>query len=175
MMEEQGLKLKDLHAIAISEGPGSYTGLRVGMAAAKGICYALDIPLIMVSTLKMMANSASPDKSDLLCPMIDARRMEVFTALYDKSLNEVQTPVNMILSEDSFKEKLDAQSISFFGNGSQKFKGLISHPNANFQETEPIAAHMIILSYNKFKNSEFADLAYSEPFYGKDFHSSAVI
>jgi len=171
---EQQLSLSSLKAVAVSYGPGSYTGLRVGMSAAKGLCYALEIPLITVSSLKMMASTALSEQTDLLCPMIDARRAEVFTAVYDKQLNDVLRPVNKILDSDSFSDLLAQYSISFFGNGSVKFREMLQHPNAFFSTIEANAKHMILLSLDKFQKADFADLAYAEPFYGKDFHSTSV-
>jgi tRNA threonylcarbamoyladenosine biosynthesis protein TsaB len=174
MMEEAGISLQQLDAIAVSSGPGSYTGLRVSMATAKGLCYALQKPLITVGTLKMMAVAAREASTDLLCPMIDARRMEVFTAVYDHSLSEILSPVNIILEKESFKELLEKHSILFFGNGSEKFRSLISHPNASFKSLEATAEYMTGLSYSQFKNKEFADLAYTEPYYGKAFYTTFV-
>ncbi|HJW16906.1 MAG TPA: tRNA (adenosine(37)-N6)-threonylcarbamoyltransferase complex dimerization subunit type 1 TsaB [Flavisolibacter sp.] len=174
MMEEAGISLQELDAIAVSSGPGSYTGLRVSMATAKGLCYALQKPLITVGTLKMMAVAAMDTTTELLCPMIDARRMEVFTAVYDHSLSEILSPVNIILEKESFKNLLEKHSILFFGNGSDKFKALISHPNASFKSLEATAQHMTGLSYSQFKNKDFADLAYTEPYYGKAFYTTFV-
>jgi tRNA threonylcarbamoyladenosine biosynthesis protein TsaB len=174
MMEEAGLSLNELDAIAVSSGPGSYTGLRVSMATAKGLCYALQKPLITVSTLKMMAVAAIDASTDLLCPMIDARRMEVFTAVYDHSLVEILSPVNIILEKESFKEQLHTSSILFFGNGSEKFKSLVTDSNAVFQNLEANAEHMTGLSFSQFEKKEFADLAYAEPYYGKAFYTTFV-
>ena len=173
MLEEHDVAIKNLNAIAVSAGPGSYTGLRVGMATAKGLCYALQIPLILISTLKMMAVSALKEKTDFFCPMIDARRMEVFTAVFDQSLNEMEAPHNKILSESSFQNLLDRGQIVFFGNGSIKFKALVTHPNAVFKTIETNAMHMTGLANEKMIKREFADLAYSEPFYSKEFYSPA--
>lgn len=171
LIRECGLTLSRLEAIAVSAGPGSYTGLRVGMATAKGLCYALQIPLIVVNTLQMMAVAAQNKPGYLLCPMIDARRMEVFTAVYNLNLDEILPPSNMILEEKSFSDLLDQHQILFFGNGSIKFKTLVQHEKAHFEMIEATAEHMVKLSANQFGNQNFADLAYSEPFYGKDFHS----
>lgn len=174
MMEEAGISLQELDAIAVSSGPGSYTGLRVSMATAKGLCYALQKPLITVGTLKMMAVAAMDTTTELLCPMIDARRMEVFTAVYDHSFSEILTPVNIILENDSFKELLQTNSILFFGNGSEKFKSLTRDTNAYFKNVEANAKHMTGLSFSQFQKHEFADLAYSEPYYGKAFYTPFV-
>lgn len=172
LLKEEGCSFKDLNAIAVSAGPGSYTGLRVGMATAKGLSFALNIPLIALNTLKIMASAVKVEDGELLCPMIDARRMEVFTAVFDSHLNEVLKSTNMILDENSFSELLDAHHIIFFGNGSAKFRPLVAHPNAFFKEISSSALHMADLSYSMFLKRNFSDLAYSEPFYGKEFHSS---
>lgn len=171
LLQENNLSLQQLSAIAISAGPGSYTGLRVGMAAAKGLCYALHLPLITISTLKMMAAAAINEPTDLVCPMIDARRMEVFTAIYDKRLNEIAPPHNIILTEDSFTGFLNKHTITFFGNGSNKFQTICAHPNAVFKHIETTAVHLTTLSYACFQQKQFANLAYSEPYYGKEFYS----
>lgn len=173
LLHEKNISLQQLNAVAISAGPGSYTGLRVGMAAAKGLCYALHIPLITISTLKMMAIAAINEPTDLLCPMIDARRMEVFTAIYNKQLHEVAPPQNIILTEDSFTELLNKHTITFFGNGSNKFQSICHHPNAIFKPIETTAIHLTTLSYSCFQQNKFADLAYCEPYYGKEFYSPA--
>jgi len=171
ILQENGVRPSQLGAIAVSAGPGSYTGLRVGMAAAKGLCYALQLPLITVNTLQMMAAAVTEPTTNLLCPMIDARRMEVFTALYNQSLQEVLPSTNLILDESTFAEWLQQNTISFFGNGSIKAATVIQHTNASFISVTAGAANMVLLSAKKFFLREFADLAYSEPYYGKDFHS----
>jgi tRNA threonylcarbamoyladenosine biosynthesis protein TsaB len=173
LLQENNLTLQQLDAIAVSEGPGSYTGLRVGMATAKGLCYAAQKPLITINTLQMMAVAAQNEPTDYLCPMIDARRLEVFTSVFDKQLNPILPPTNLILGEDSFNEILKEHSITFFGNGSDKFRSLTRHPNAIFKTFDINALLMIPVSHTKFIKQNFADLAYSEPFYGKDFHSLA--
>ncbi|MGZ5285888.1 MAG: tRNA (adenosine(37)-N6)-threonylcarbamoyltransferase complex dimerization subunit type 1 TsaB [Flavisolibacter sp.] len=170
-LHEQGLQPHELNAIAISAGPGSYTGLRVGMSAAKGLCYALNIPLITINTLEQMAWAAGDQDKALLCPMIDARRMEVFTALFDESFDVILPATNKILDASSFSERLDQQKIFFFGNGSEKFKAVTTHQNARFGDITTTAQHMLPLVVKKLKRGEYADLAYAEPFYGKDFHS----
>lgn len=171
LLQEQEVSFAWLKAVAVSAGPGSYTGLRVGMATAKGLCYALGIPLIPVSTLQMMAASAAEAKTDWLCPMIDARRMEVFTALYDKKGQELVNPHNLILQPQSFTEWLQRRPITFFGNGSQKFSAVAQHQNALFETFNTDARHLVPLSFALFKQGRFADLAYCEPYYGKAFFS----
>jgi tRNA threonylcarbamoyladenosine biosynthesis protein TsaB len=166
-------QLKDLSAVAVVAGPGSYTGLRVGMSTAKGLCYALNIPLISLNTLKVMAlatnNEISP--SQLLCPMLDARRMEVFTALYDKALNELIAPCPMILENNSFSVWLNKQEIIFFGSGSRKWKELVQHDNAVFKDSFYTPQDIALISYKEFRQHAFSDLAYSEPIYLKDFYA----
>ena len=174
LLQEHDIELKNLDAIAVSAGPGSYTGLRVSMATAKGLCYVLQKPMILVGTLKMMAVSALEIEAEFFCPMIDARRMEVFTAVYDRHLNELVKPHNCILSECNFLSLLDEGRVVFFGNGSNKFKPLVSHQNAIFKELETTAEQMVGLAYQSMKKKEFADLAYSEPLYGKEFFSPAL-
>jgi tRNA threonylcarbamoyladenosine biosynthesis protein TsaB len=171
ILQQNGFVPAQLAAVAVSTGPGSYTGLRVGLSAAKGLCYALSIPLIGINTLQMMAAGVQQATTALLCPMIDARRMEVFTALYDQSLQTVLPPTNLILDETAFSGWLDNHSITFFGNGSKKAEGLIKHANAFFTDNAATANDMVLLAADKFEKNDFLDLAYSEPFYGKDFHS----
>lgn len=174
LVQQNNRSLSDLDAIAVSAGPGSYTGLRVGMATAKGLCYALGKPLITLSTLKMMASAIDNKERAWLCPMIDARRMEVFTAIYDEKGNTIMEPTNMILDEGSFSAQLSQNCIIFFGNGSQKFQQICMHPAASFREAEPAARQMPALAFKEFNMGNFADLAYTEPFYGKDFYSPNV-
>jgi tRNA threonylcarbamoyladenosine biosynthesis protein TsaB len=174
LAEKAGVSLLQLDAIAISAGPGSYTGLRVGMSAAKGLCFALQKPLITINTLQMMAAAAQGGDTALLCPMIDARRMEVFTAIYDQSLKELVPPANIILTEESFSNVLNLQKVCFFGNGSDKFKNISQSINACFKTVEANAKDMPALSFAAFRQNIFANLAYTEPFYGKSFHLSNV-
>ena len=167
------IKLNDLNAIAVSKGPGSYTGLRIGVSTAKGLCYALDKPLIAINTLKAMAHEINHYNVNnyLLCPMIDARRMEVYTALYDCDLNEVQPTSAKILEEDSFHETLDSSNVLFFGNGSNKFQELIqAKSGAHFIDAvSPSAFAIGALAYESFVKNDFEDVAYFEPYYLKDF------
>jgi tRNA threonylcarbamoyladenosine biosynthesis protein TsaB len=172
LLEECNLALHWLDAIAVTEGPGSYTGLRVAMATVKGLCFVLQKPLITINTLQMMAAVAQNESTDLLCPMIDARRMEVFTAVFDRQLNFIAPASNLILNETSFDKFLQEHTVTFFGGGSPKFHQLIKHHNAIFKTFEINVLAMISLSNRKFINQDFADLAYSQPLYGKDFHST---
>lgn len=171
LLIDQNFRPAEIAAISVSEGPGSYTGLRVGMASAKGLCYALLIPLITINTLEMMATAALPVANDWLCPMIDARRVEVFTALFDKELNTVKPTTNLVLTAESFKEELQTHHILFFGNGSNKFASLLQHPNAQFANITANARDLVPIATERFKRRAFADLAYSEPNYAKDFYT----
>lgn len=171
ILESNDCEIGSIDAVAVIEGPGSYTGLRIGMASAKGICYALNKQLITLNTLLVMANAAKDEETDLLCPMIDARRMEVFTALYTKSLELVKEPAAITLHENSFVEELTSNSICFFGNGSDKFHKIKSNGSAVFKNIDFDAASMISLAERKFQKKEFANLAYVEPLYLKEFYT----
>ena len=173
IFEKNDLELRSLDAIAVTGGPGSYTGLRIGMATAKGICFALNKPLICLNTLLVMANAAKKESTDLLCPMIDARRMEVFTAIYTKELEIVKDPAAITLNENSFAEYLSTNSICFFGNGSNKFQAIEKSPQAFFSDIKTDASSMISLSEKSFTEEKFADLAYAEPLYLKEFYTPA--
>lgn len=173
LISEAKLSPNDLQAVAISIGPGSYTGLRIGLSAAKGLCYALNIPLITVGTLKMMAYAVNKEDAQLFCPLIDARRMEVFTAVYDKSLHEIMKPCAMIVTENSFFDLLSLHKIIFFGNGIKKLQHVLSHANAIFRNDTATAANLPHLAYKNFLEGKFSDLAYTEPLYIKEFYSPA--
>jgi len=164
------IELKKVEAIALSRGPGSYTGLRIGTSSAKGLCYALDIPLITISTLKAMAfEMAKNEKSVIYCPMIDARRVEVFSALYDVNNNQVRGVQADVVDENTYSEFL-ANEIIFFGDGSLKCKEIIIHKNAKFiKGINPSSKNLGILAKAKFENKDFEDVAYFEPYYLKDF------
>ncbi len=173
LFEEARLKLKNLDAVSVSMGPGSYTGLRIGVSAAKGFCYALNIPLIGIPTLMSMAKGAkySGQKEMLFCPMIDARRMEVYCALFDTNLREIQKTDAVIIEEDTFSDYLCKSKIAFFGDGAEKSKDILSkHSNAIFPDDYQISSeYMISIALERFKKKEFDDTAYFEPFYLKDF------
>jgi tRNA threonylcarbamoyladenosine biosynthesis protein TsaB len=165
-----------LDAIAVSGGPGSYTGLRIGVSTAKGLCYGLNIPLIAVSTLQIMTLAALAvklDKNLLYCPMIDARRMEVYAAFYDVNAEIVRNIQADIIDSESYTEILSKSEVVFFGNGADKCKTTLTHPNAQFiDDIYPSAKFMIPLAEKAFKNSTFVDVAYFEPFYLKEFHTT---
>jgi tRNA threonylcarbamoyladenosine biosynthesis protein TsaB len=173
VMQENGYRLRDLDAVAVSAGPGSYTGLRVGMAAAKGFCFALDIPLIAEDTLRVMAFAATkqlPD-ADLLCPMIDARRMEVFTAIYQNDGTPLLPSTAMVVEASSFDSWLQSRSVSFFGDGSNKCKPIIINTRAHFSEVEVHAGYLGYVAFLRYLRKEFTGLAYSEPAYTKEFYT----
>jgi tRNA threonylcarbamoyladenosine biosynthesis protein TsaB len=168
-MQQAGIKKNQLDAIAISKGPGSYTGLRIGVSTAKGLCYALDIPLISISTLKSLA--AQEKNAELIIPMIDARRMEVYTQTFEASLKPQNKIEAKILDDNSFNQELNSgKQVSFVGNGVTKFEKLVEPAsNLKFTDANPSARDMINEAYKKFKQHQFEDVAYFEPFYLKDF------
>ncbi len=164
---------KDIEAVAVSCGPGSYTGLRIGVSTAKGIAYGKNIPLIAVPTLEIIAVGALKNIAEtdnfLLCPMIDARRMEVYDVFLDKNLTEIRATQPDILDENSFSDELK-NVIYFFGNGSAKFKNITKNSNARFVENiAPLAKNMISIAEKRFAKRQFEDVAYFEPFYLKEF------
>lgn len=177
LVQRTGIQLTQIDAVAITGGPGSYTGLRVGLASAKGICFTLNKPLIIVNTLEVMAVAALENESTaeafLICPMIDARRMEVFTAVYDQSLQTIMEPQPMILDQHSFSELLEKQSVLFFGSGAEKLKGILSHAHMRFKNGHHNAGHLARLALKPFADQSFADLAYSEPIYLKAFFDTS--
>jgi tRNA threonylcarbamoyladenosine biosynthesis protein TsaB len=204
LLRKNNFGMRDLDAVSVTIGPGSYTGIRVGLSSAKGICYALQKPLLTISNLELWASvafnpfapdkdsttsasaSLSPDatyleqtkRSDivldaeiLICPMIDARRMEVYYALYDQTLSELSAPAALILDENSFADMLSRKKIIFCGNGVEKFKKVCHHPHAIFSETLAGAREMAALAFKKYVKKEFADLAYCVPLYVKEFEA----
>lgn len=156
--------------IAITIGPGSYTGLRIGLAAAKGLCFALQIPLVPVNTLEMMAYAAKEGTAALIRPLIDARRMEVFTALYDQNMMQLSEPAAMILDPTSFDKELLSNKIIFCGSGNEKTKAIVNHPNTIFSDKTATAADLAPLAEKYFSEKKFADIAYAEPLYIKEFY-----
>lgn len=166
-----GAKMADLQAVGLTSGPGSYTGLRVGMATAKGICYALNVPLVAVNSLLAIAASAKEVSTELICSMMDAGRMEVYAALYTRSLEEISEPAAIILDAASFSAELERNSIIFIGSGKNKFEKLCQNSNAIFGKDEFNASDFSSLIYTKFIQSDFASLAYLEPLYLKEYRS----
>ena len=175
IVQYAGYQMADLSAVAVSEGPGSYTGLRIGASTAKGLCFSLDIPLVVVNTLQAMANGMRrfAEAGSLLCPMIDARRMEVYYLLMDTDGKIVQASRPKIIEETSFEEELQSQKVYFFGDGATKVQSLLGNQsNARFvADIVPSAIEVGEIGWEKFSAGEFADVAYFEPFYLKEFHS----
>ena len=173
VMEQAGLTYAALDAVAVSKGPGSYTGLRIGVSTAKGLCFAIEKPLIGINTLEMMAQgfmNTHADYAGLVCPMIDARRMEVFTALYHNDLQEILPVTAKIIDETSYQEELANQQITFIGDGAAKCRESILSANALFSDLNfNSAASMSKLAFEAFNKGDFEDLAYFEPYYLKDF------
>ena len=164
-----------LDAVAVSSGPGSYTGLRIGVSTAKGICYGKNVPLIAIPTLKLLCvkpllSDDIEDENALLCPMIDARRMEAYTAIYDRALREVREVKAEVIDANTYNEWLDKGLVYFFGNGAEKCKEIINHPNARFiDNVVPTAKSMLPLAELAIAKGQYEDVAYFEPFYLKDF------
>ena len=174
LLEENNLKAKNLDAVAVSMGPGSYTGLRIGVSTAKGIAYAANIPLIAISTLESLAVGVSLknnfEKSAWICPMIDARRMEVYTAFYDMDIESKSKISADVIDTNSYVDILNERQVVFCGNGAHKCKTNITHKNALFIDNiECSSEFMTKLSMKAFLKSDFVDLAYFEPFYLKNF------
>ena len=174
LLNSNEIIVNQLDAVAVSSGPGSFTGLRIGLSTAKGLCYGGNIPLIAVSTLQTMsigfARQHDVPVSALLCPMIDARRMEVYTALYDKDGRQIEKTSAEIITEQSFASWLEGHTIYFFGNGAAKCRKTISHPHAIFPENHIHSArYMIPPALQAYSEKRFEDAAYFEPFYLKDF------
>lgn len=176
---DEALSFTDNHAIpfdavAVSSGPGSYTGLRIGTSMAKGVCYARDLKLIAVPTLELLCvpvllRHELPDEA-LLCPMIDARRMEVYAAIYDRALKTVRPTMADVVEADTYRQYLDEHPVYFFGNGAAKCMETINHPNAHLIEgIEPLAKYMFPLAEKRFLQEQFEDVAYFVPNYLKDF------
>ena len=178
-MVDEALSFTDNHAIpfdavAVSCGPGSYTGLRIGVSMAKGVCYGRNLKLIAVPTLELLCVPILlreiPEEDALLCPMLDARRMEVYAGIYDRGMKTIRPIQADIVEGETYKEFLDKRPVYFFGNGAQKCKAAINHPNAHFIENiEPLAKWMQPLAEKRFLNEQFEDVAYFVPFYLKDF------
>ncbi|HSP12545.1 MAG TPA: tRNA (adenosine(37)-N6)-threonylcarbamoyltransferase complex dimerization subunit type 1 TsaB [Salegentibacter sp.] len=169
ILKENQLKVSDLDAIAISKGPGSYTGLRIGVSAAKGLCFSLDIPLISISTLRSLARQVE-EKDALIIPLLDARRMEVYSAVFNAEFEQVRETRAEILEADLYTEYLEKGKVVFIGSGVEKFQTICEHPNAVFvPEALPSAKEMCIPAIQKYKKSDTEDVAYFEPYYLKDF------
>jgi len=180
LLSSSAIDPSSIDAIAVTAGPGSYTGLRVALASAKGLCYVWKKPLILVNTLEVMAQALIGEmqnlpvenpvfKNLLFCPMIEARRMEVFAAVYDRDLQKILPPSAIVLNELSFADILSTHKIIFGGSGHIKMKEILRHPNVIFSAAQHHASDMILFAERAFENQQFADIAYAEPFYLKEF------
>ena len=181
ILKKESILSSDLDAVAVSKGPGSYTGLRIGVSISKGICYGASIPLIGISTLqslswdivKLLPEPLKNDSTLWLCPMLDARRMEVYTAFYDTSFNEMKKTSADIITAESYLDILSEHKVVFFGNGSKKCKEVIKHKNAVFLDNiHASASKMACFAESAYNSGKFEDVAYFEPFYLKDFQTT---
>lgn len=169
-LKEASLSFSDLDAVAISKGPGSYTGLRIGVSAAKGICFSLDIPLISIPTLQSMANQVDLKPGELVIPVLDARRMEVYSCVYDNNYQKIRETRAEVINEESFVEYLGENKVYVMGSGAEKCRGVLQHPNFIFNESVvPSAKDMVSMAFEKYESKQFEDVAYFEPYYLKDF------
>ncbi len=169
VLQTATISLNDLKAVAVSKGPGSYTGLRIGVSAAKGLCFAQDLPLISIDTLQSLALQIQ-EQTDFIIPMIDARRMEVYTSVFNSKSEQLEETSAKILDENSFLSYLEKGKVVFLGNANEKFKTICSHPNAVFVDGKlPSANEMCLPADIKYKKSDFENVAYFEPYYLKDF------
>ncbi len=170
ILKENKVSAKDIVAIVISKGPGSYTGLRIGVSAAKGLCYAWGIPLIAVNTLESLAHQIKVTNNNLIVPMLDARRMEVYTSIINENYETVSATEALILDENSYTEHLEKQTCYFIGDGTHKFQEICTHRNAKFvTDKQPSAKELCVIGWEKFTNNETENVAYFEPYYLKDF------
>ena len=166
---EAKISKEEIDAVAVSKGPGSYTGLRIGVSAAKGLCFSLNKPLISIETLESLASSITVENG-VIAPMLDARRMEVYSSVYDAEGNQIREIKAEIIDKNSFSEYLEKGNIYFLGDGAEKCKEIIQHENANFIDDKfPSSKEMAALSFMKYKKDDIEDVAYFEPFYLKDF------
>lgn len=169
-LDMASLSFSDLDAIAISKGPGSYTGLRIGVSAAKGLCFALDIPLISIATLESMAHQVIQKTSDFIIPVLDARRMEVYSAVFDSDMSQIRETKAEIITENSFSGYAESGKTLVMGPGAHKCRDVLKNPSFDFKDgIVPSAKGMGKLSSLKYQNSDFEDVAYFEPYYLKDF------
>jgi len=170
VLKDSAKEMHDIDAIAVSKGPGSYTGLRIGVSAAKGLCFALDKPLISIPTLTLLASSIKAKNNEFIIPLLDARRMEVYSAIFNSKYEQIRKTKAEIIDSNSFNELLDKGKTYFLGDGAAKCKEIIKHNNAVFLDNYfPSAKEMANLSFTKYQTNNFEDLAYFEPYYLKDF------
>ena len=169
VLAKSGILKSSLEAIAVSKGPGSYTGLRIGVSAAKGLCFAIDVPLISIPTLEALAHQAVIENG-LIIPMLDARRLEVYAAVFSSENDQIRETKAEVLDKNSYNDYLETNKVCFIGDGVEKFKVLCEHKNAIFMEDElPSAKQMGALAEIKYHTKNFEDVAYFEPYYLKDF------
>nr|WP_298794142.1 tRNA (adenosine(37)-N6)-threonylcarbamoyltransferase complex dimerization subunit type 1 TsaB [uncultured Allomuricauda sp.] len=169
-LDEASFSFSDLDAIAVSKGPGSYTGLRIGVSAAKGLCFSLDLPLISVPTLQSMASQVSLKEGELVIPVLDARRMEVYSSVFDADFKEVRETKAEIITEDSFGDYTSFQKVHIVGSGAEKCEEILKQGNFQFDTSiVPSAREMASISFKKFQENTLEDVAYFEPYYLKDF------
>ena len=178
LLDEAGLSLTDCSAVCVSMGPGSYTGLRVGVSTAKGLCFGAGIPLLATGTLdtlawQAIAENLLPENCMYIVPMVDARRMEVYTATFSSDGKQISKTVPAIIDETSFSEILEQGPVLFIGDGAEKVSGVIRHPNAHFVQCCPKASSMLCPAIRDYKEKRFKDVAYFEPFYLKEFVATA--
>ncbi len=170
VLKNAKLKLSAVDAVAVSKGPGSYTGLRIGVSAAKGLCFSLDVPLISIPTLENMVHQVKCGTADFSIPVLDARRMEVYSAVFDQGISQIRETKAEIIDGNSFFEYVEKGKVLLLGNGAEKCKELLQHPNFSFDTSVvPSAREMVTLSHKKFEIGEFENVAYFEPYYLKDF------
>ncbi len=169
VLEKNDCQLSQLEAVSVNNGPGSYTGIRIGLSAAKGLCYALQKPLLTVTSLELIAFTAKNIASGLICPVVDARRMEVYYAVYSNDMALQQEPAAHIITENSFTDLLQSGPVLFCGTGCKKLQTAIHHPNASFHPINGTAKEMSPISFRKFENGETAPLVQTDPLYIKDF------
>ena len=170
LLKEANISPQDFTAIAVSKGPGSFTGLRIGVSAAKGLCFSLDKPLISISTLESLANTIDVDNKSLIIPLLDARRMEVYSAVFNNKHEQIRDIEAQIIDENSFSTYLNNGKVYFLGDGAEKCKNILEHKNAIFLDGYfPSAKQLTSLSFEKYQKNDFEDVAYFEPFYLKDF------
>ncbi len=170
LLDSENITTNQLSGVVVSKGPGSYTGLRIGVSAAKGLCYALDIPLISVNTLESLSYQVLTKDNCYIIPMLDARRMEVYTAIFNTSFNEIEKTKALILDESSYTNYLDQKKCIFIGNGVTKFQEICKHSNAHFiPKSLPSAKELGEIGFRKYSKKQFENVAYFEPYYLKDF------
>ena len=170
LTKETNISYHDFDAIAVSKGPGSFTGLRIGVSSAKGLCFSLDKPLISISTLASLAKTLEIDKDSVIVPLLDARRMEVYASVFNSEYKQIRGIQAEIIDSNSFSNFLEKGEVYFLGDGAEKCKEIITHENAIFFDGYfPSAKQMAALSFEKYQNNDFEDVAYFEPFYLKDF------